>query len=384
MEPFEDILPAEQEAQAAQLIALLRQAYRQEPALSKNDQQNTINRVEERLSRVSENIPLLAEQAQKKAATGGAFLPESQNKLIHQRPLMRVMSTIAAVLVVGVLIGSTVLLLTQYTHLPKGQTTTPGLATPTSTPNSADIKWDGLEMSMKITPGPYFLGELLAVDLSLTNHTHSSLILSGKNDGSEAHPCSSYSLRPKLTGGTSPHYSLYTKPVPFVYACGLVGDGPALVPGRTIVDHFYVLLTSSGEVTLAGVAFFDTLSPLTGHLPTLHIQVAPQVPADRIISLQRQGSEVMAHAPASIHLIGQTYILCQVSSTDRGTPGGYDYWQTLSTHTLQRPACPDMNGWANGQQVTTHWTIILWKYAIGAIGYEVAQGQFTDTITSHT
>lgn len=381
MGPFEDKLPAEQEDQVIPLIALLRQAYRQEPILSESDQQDAIKRVEERLSRASENIPLLVEQAPGKAGTGGAFLPESQNRLIHQRPLTRVMSTIAAVLVVGVLIGSTVLLLTQYTHLPKGRTTTLGLATPTSTPNSVDIKWDGLEMSMKITPGPYFLGELLAVDLSLTNHTHPSLILSGNSDGSDAHPCSSYSLRPKLTGGTSPHYSLYTKPVPFVYNCGVMGYGPALVPGKTIVDHFYVLLTSSGEVTLAGVAVFNTLSPLTGHLPTLHIQVAPQVPAGRMISLQRQGSEVMVRAPSGLHLIGQTYILCQVSSTDRGTPGGYDYWQTLSTHALQRPECPDINGWVNGQQVTTHWTIVLWKYAIGAIGYEVAQGQFTDTLS---
>jgi hypothetical protein len=87
----------------------------------------------------------------------------------------------------------------------------------------------------------------------------------------------------------------------------------------------------------------------------LHIHVASQVPADRMLSLQQQGSEVMVHAPTDVHLVDQTYILYQVSSTDRGTPGRYDYWETLATNTLQRPECPNnSSGWANGQWVTTH------------------------------
>jgi hypothetical protein len=301
---------------------------------------------------------------------------------------MRVMSTLAAVLVVGVLIGGAILLFTQHTHSLAGQASTPSLARPTGTLGSVDVKWNGLEMSMKVTPGPYFLGELLTMDLSLTNHTHPALILQGKDDGSAMHPCSSYALRPEQTGGTSPYYSLYTKPVPFIIDCGLAGDGPALAQGQTITDHFYVLLTSSGDVTLTCAAFVSTpgenSGPLAGHLPALHIQVVPQVPADHMLSLQQQGSAVVVQAPTDVHLVNQTYILCQVSSTDRGTPGGYDYWETLTTNTLQRPECPNISGWANGQRVTTHWATVLWKYAIGAVGYEVGQGQSTDAVTNHS
>lgn len=377
MKPFEDSIPEEQGEMQEALTALLRRAYRQE-SFAESVQRETIRRVGERLANLGESDSLLSEQQLRR--TESAFFPQSQHKVYQYRPLRRVMNTIAVVLVVSILIGSTVLLLAQKMRAPARHPVLSKLASPISATDSVDVKWDGLEMSMHVTPGPYFLGELLAVDLSLTNHTHSPLILSGKNDGSETplSPCSSYSLHPMLTGGTSPYYSLYTKTIHFVYACGVMGDGPAFIPGQTITDHFYTLLTSSGEITLTGVAFFAASSPLTGHLPALHIQVASQVPTDHMLSLQQQGSEVLVRAPTGLRLVGQTDILCQVSSTDRGTPAGYNYWQPLTTHTLQRPTCPDINGWANGQPVNTHWTAILWKYAIGAAGYEVAQGQSTD------
>jgi hypothetical protein len=224
------------------------------------------------------------------------------------------------------------------------------------------------------------LGELLTVDLSLTNHTHPTLTLDGKDDGSEEHLCSSYSLRLEQTGGTSPYYALYTKPVPFMYSCGVQTGRSVLVQGQTIGDHFYVLLTSSGEITLTGTAFFALperdAGPLTGHLPMLRIHVASQAPVDRMLSLQPQGSEVLVHAPTDVHLVARTYILCQLSSTGTITPGGYDYWEKLATNTLRRPNCPNDGGRAmvNGQWVTTHWTLVLWKYAIGAVGYAVVQG----------
>lgn len=405
MKPFEDSIPEEQEGKQERLTTLLRRAYSQEQTLPEREQQEAMLRVEERLTGREERAVSLTEQTPERAA--GSFLLKLQSRSGHQRSVMRVMSALAAVLVVGLLIGSAALLFAQRAHSPAGQTTTPGQARPTSEPSSVDVKWSGLEMSMKITPGPYFLGESVAVDLSLTNHSHLTLRLAGKGGNPEVlpdYPCGYYSLFPEQTGGTSPHYSLYTEPVGLIYSCPAMhipgpDQGTALAPGKTVADHFYMLLTGSGDVTLTGGAYLyvpgmglqeymhpltqppRNFGPLTAHLPTLRIYVAPQVPTDRMLSFQQKGSEVLIHAPAGTQFVEQTYILCKVSSADRGTPDG-DFvsiysWQTLSTHTLQRPACPDISGWSNGQRVTNSWTIVLWKYAIGAVGYEVAQGQST-------
>jgi hypothetical protein len=384
MDPLEDQIATEQEEKHKQLITLLRLAYRQEHRLSKSEQQEAISRVAEQLRKREEEQTLFTEKVSARAAKGLALQPPQRS--LHQRRVMRVIGTAAAVLIVGALIGSAALLvgLSRLASTGTGRAGTPvpssrtGTLIPTS---SIDAKWDGLEMSMVVTPGPYFLGELVSVDLSLTNHTHPALTLWGKNDGSPISPCNSYSLSPEQTGGLSPHYSLYSEPVRFIYSCPDETVGPAFPPGGTITDHFYVLLTSSGDNTLTGVPFFSTpgktSGPLAGHLPALHMYVASQVPADRMLSFQQQGSEVMVHGPANLHLVNQTYILCHVSSSDRGTPGGYNDWQMLSTLTLHRPACPDISGWSNGQRVTNRWTTVLWKYAVGAVGYEVIQGQST-------
>lgn len=382
---------------------LLRQAYRQEQTLPESAQQDAVRRVEERLARGEEGAASFAEWTP--GSAGDVLLRRSRSKLPRQKTLMRALSTIAAVLVVGILIGSAVLLFTRSTRSLAGRTGTLGQSVPTSTPNSVDVKWDGLEMSMKITPGPYFLGEIVAVDLSLTNHRQQTLRLGGTLDGPESSPfpCGSYSLFPTQTGGTSPHYSLYTEPVQFIYSCPAMFDpgpnqGTMLAPEKTVADHFYVLLTGSGDVTLLGEAYLyipgmgiqregQHPGPLTGHLPVLHIHVASQVPADRMLSIQQESSVVRIHAPTGVQLVDQMYILCQSSPTDRGTPGGDPVgnasWHLLSAHTLQRPACLNSSGWVNGQPVSTQWTSVLWKYAIGAVGYEVVQGQSVEPITSH-
>ncbi|HET8911304.1 MAG TPA: hypothetical protein VFN23_07570 [Ktedonobacteraceae bacterium] len=115
-------------------------------------------------------------------------------------------------------------------------------------------------------------------------------------------------------------------------------------------------------------------------MPTLHIYVASQVPADRQFLLQSQGSNVLIYAPTHIQLVARTYLLCKTSPKDRGLPGGDDYWNAFTTNTLQRPACPTTSWWSatDGKEESTHWTSIQWKYAVGAVGYAVAQGESTD------
>jgi hypothetical protein len=219
-------------------------------------------------------------------------------------------------------------------------------------------------MSMRVTSGPYFLGELLAVDLSLTNHTHPTLRMQGWVGSI---PCEDTALYPDQTDGISPYYMLYTKPVPFIYNCPAIGpeNGSLLAPGQTVAAHFYEMLTGSGNVTLTGEASFYLTKtsfqsgpgPLAGHLPMLSIHVMPQIPSDRTLSLQQKDSHVAIQAPAGLQLMSQTYILCQDSS-NQPFPNGYEIWEPLPTHTLSRPTCSEVG----------NPTITIWKYAIGAVG----------------
>lgn len=383
MSPFDDSIPEERGKQSEDLIALLRQAYRQEQKLPENEQKAALARVEERLARSEESELFLAEKAT------GFFVRGPQNRPVPGRWMRRTLSTLAALLVVSALIGGAIWLFAPRMHSQAGTAGTPAangpqLAGPVGTPVAVNVQWDGLTMSMRVTPGPYFLGELLAVDLSLTNQTHSMLTLAGWG---KARACSPSPLYPEQTGGTDPRYALYSKPMPFIISCPAImaGDGPALIPGQTTTTHTYALLTSSGNVTLTGMASFymtktslqGSPGPLTGHLPVIHMHVASQPPTDRVLTLQQSATKATIQAPTGIQLVNRTYILCQDSPHDRW-PGGYDDWEVLSTSTLQRPDCAENSSsiWINGQRTTPQWKVVLWKYAIGAAGYAVAQGQW--------
>lgn len=368
MEPFEDMLPEEQDKEQETFITRLRQAYSQKQIRSLEDQQEAIRRVEQRLTSMAESqMPPIEVTPQLLASS---FLPPSPHKSMRVRPLVRAMSTLTAIIVVSILIGSATLLFTQHAHLSAG---------PVNTPVTVNIQWDGLEISMHVTSGPYFLGELLAVDLSLTNHTHPTLTLAGRG---EFPPCDFFPLMPEQTGGTSPHYALYPEVVPLIYSCPHEGPSPNMNPtlasGQTFTSHSYVLLQSSGTITLTGAAFFyiaargpqgtigwqRSSGPLLGHLPTLHLRIVPQVPADRILTLQQENSAAVIHAPLGIHLLDQTYLICQDAASNPWAAGSGHTWEPLSTNVLHRPDCTG-NGLTPAQ----------WNYAIGAEGYEVAQGQ---------
>ncbi|HET8911303.1 MAG TPA: hypothetical protein VFN23_07565 [Ktedonobacteraceae bacterium] len=246
MKPFEDSIPEEQKEK---LVELLRDAYRQDQMLFEREHQASLARVAERLARLDEDeTPYIVSLP--KSVSGSSWF-DPQSKRVRSKGRMRLISVLAAVLVVGILVSSAALIFTQYVNSPAGLSYTPrpGKLIPMAAP--VVVKRGGLEMSMQVTQGPYFLGELLAVDLSLTNHTHSAIKLfgnddsfkpqQGKSNNSIESPCSSFSLHPEQTGGIGPYYTLYKETVPFVFACSEIGNGPTFVVGQTIVDHFYVL-----------------------------------------------------------------------------------------------------------------------------------------------
>lgn len=363
----EDIHPEEQQEKQKQLIQLLRRAYQQEHVLPREEQEEAIMRVHARLLKEAEKqVQGVAVSGEQETGTRLSRLPGGLRRRGREQSLLNV---VAAILIAGFLMGGSVLLFTQRMHAPASPVGKPTPTKPAQTPGPVHIQWNGLEMSMSIaTPGPYFLGELIAVDLSLTNRSHPPVTLANTlvpcGDGSN--------LFTKQAGGTSPHYTPFSIPEPLVLSCPAMGPGRGVdfASGHTISARTYALLTSSGDVILTGEVAFDvperiTPTPLTGHWPRLSIRVTTDVPANRTLSLQQEGDNVVIHGPTHTQIFDQTYILCQDSDKHPWSSGtAHNYWESLSTNVLHRPDCPGAG--------LTH---ALWKYAVGVAGYEVAQGQ---------
>lgn len=394
MKPFDDALPTEYEEKMQRLITLLRQAYSQEQINAESEQQEAIMRVEERLAKMEEDeaLPTFGRLGQ----IIDLPLPQHRSRLARRRRVARVINALAAALVVGMLLGGAILL---FTHPRTGTVSKSGLSEPTNMPGSM-VKWAGLEMSMHITPGPYFLGELLAVDFSLTNRTHQTLALDGLTTIPEnLNPkiCFGYAFSTEQTGGESPHFTFFTTPILISASCPLATVTEPYVlepvaPGKTVTSHLYEPLTSSGDVTLIGKVLFSIPETgphgvtdwqpgswlLAGHIPTIRIYVSPQAPANRILTLHQEGSEILIDAPAGVQLVDQTYLECRDVSDHIDVAGDNhihgkpsDYWHPLLTKTLLKPACSILGPmFAPG-------TVVQWKYAIGAAGYAIVQGQST-------
>lgn len=366
MKPFDDMLPEEQEAQQKELVALLHQAYHTSLASTDSEREQAIQRVGERLALMTDNAALPEEtlpgqlnveqtSLEEPAAIGGR--PRRGKRAIH------LLNTLAAVLVVSLLIGGSIVLFTNR------QSTTAG---PVGAPTTVQVEASGLKMSMSITPGPYFLSEVLVADMTLTNHTNTTFML---QEGL-CFPA----LRLEQTGGESPHYTLPLHGNVAFLGCN-EREGP-LKPGQTITNQQYELLTSSGQVTLTTTAKFvkdvvikvikpgfgpvdvhgnTPVSNPLGYWPSLQIQVASHIPSDRLFSLHLQGSQVHINAPPVLHLLYQYIVSCDSYNVTIDT--GNWSWEPISTRVLRIPGldCPGN---------------VRWQYAVSAAGYAVVAGKY--------
>src|SRR6185312_1135691 len=113
MKPFDDMLPEEQEAQQKELVALLHQAYHTSLASTASEREQAIQRVGERLALMTNNAALPEEtlpgqlnleqtSLQEPAAFGGR--PRRGKRAIQ------LLNTLAAVLVVSLLVGGSIVL----------------------------------------------------------------------------------------------------------------------------------------------------------------------------------------------------------------------------------------------------------------------------------
>jgi hypothetical protein len=360
MKPFDDMLPEEQEEQHRELITLLHQAYRQSLASTASAQEQAIQRVGERLAMMEDNVALSEETPPGQLRVEQALLREPETvggKPGRRKRAMHLINTLAAVLVVGLLIGGSIALFTN-----RSQSTTAG---PVGTPVTVHVEAGGLEMSLSVTPGPYFLSELILANMSLTNHSHTTFMLRGKE--SLCFPA----LRLSQAGGENPHYTIPLHGEIVDYGC--FGGNSTLEPGQTITNQQYEPLTSSGLVTLSAQAQFlktegEGLTygpgPLDGHWPSLQIQVASHVPSDRLFSLHLKGSQVFVDAPPNLHLVYRFIESCVGDGP--GIDVGSLTWDPISTRILNVPGnivgCPAKD--------------VRWQYAVSAAGYAIVAGKY--------
>lgn len=296
---------------------------------------------------------------QARAEPGAPLSVEAANVVAQEprrRRIYRPRNVLLAIGVIVVLIGVSVIVVGRV--LP--------LAGPLGAPVTMSVTSGGLEMSMSFTAGPYFLSELLEVDMSLTNHTQTTYNLTGTQDFST--PCSS-ALQANLKGSGSPHFYLTKqKSLTFFVVCVTAVGGLPLQPGQTISTRQYLPLISSGQNTLSVQLFFPIGSyptasyPFKNHVLSTTLDVMSQVPGDRkILSLQRNGSEVqvIAQSSAQLQLVAHSLAVCR-DAQGKQKEAGSIYWLPLATRTLQDPGCPGTNE--------------QWIYGVGAAGYAIAAG----------
>jgi len=205
-----------------------------------------------------------------------------------------------------------------------------------------------------VTPGPYFLRELVVVEVSLTNRTDRPVMLAGGKKPDII--CSSSALSAQITAGSDPTYTLPTLPI----ACAQPMFMTTVAPGQTLTLDFFLPVTRSGVVTITmgGMPGIPNVSPLDGHWPSVSLRVDSRVPSNRVISLRSQGAQVNVHAP----LAAQAQLLYLESITCDGYGGGGSRlnWSPLPTAVLSQPACP-----------TAH---KHWEYLVSAPGYAIVTG----------
>jgi hypothetical protein len=371
-----DMLPEEQDPQFEELITLLRQADLNPPLIDPTEHAQIISQARARLfstdfaTSKSEHMPISELSTPN---TLGIKSRRQDKRLIH------VVNMLAAVLVVAALIGSALLIFgpwspSQQNHIGSA----PPIGLVGAPLKVRDVTLDGFERSLKITPGPYFLGELLEVDLSITNHTHTDYWLTP-----EGFPCSL--LRVMIIGGGSPHATDVQRSwngLPKLLECNWpwsASISPMVVQlsvNQTTTIKQYVQLTSSGHITLVAM---DNLrrttnesgrnsTPDTDMVISLHLFVSPLVPSDRQLSLKEQKTLVIISGPPAVRgkLIGEWDTACTQSGRGVIGPGA------ISDVTVIAAPSPCIF------KVTTLTIFdkrLWWAYVVGAPGYDLVSGR---------
>jgi hypothetical protein len=374
MKPFDDSLSEENTPPYQDLTTLLRQIT---PivAVTAEEQSQMLARVRTRLHQTddvsSEDTSSTSENSE------GVLQSSLLRRKVPRRRLSRMRYTlnmIAAVLVVGVLAGASLWLFSsQRTNGLVMSIPTGAPVGSIKAPVTVRSEAGGLEASLQVTSGPYFLSELLDVTATLTNHNNKSIFLKG--GVGTLNFCTVGALTLITRGGGPPFDNLPSNNTPTMTCSSTQME---LTPGKTLIMQGYVPLIKSGQVALTLEANFlnitkdrygdeETTSgtdPLYQHWPVLHMNVAAKIPSDRILLLQKQDSQVIINAPVTVqsHLVDYQAMSCMEDSSNKGSIADVG-WSPLFPSTLTEPEC-----WGSNK----HWT-----YVVGAPGYAIVVGEIS-------
>lgn len=320
----------------------------------------------------------------------GASLPAPARPSAHRRRPAALGQALVAAVVIAALLGSTLLLLRPRVPSPASNPKqTPSIG-PVGTPVKVQSQVGGLEVTMQITPGPYFLSEMLAADLTLTNHSQTTYILEGTWDnpgiGIPDDHCH-LPIKVMMSGGGSPNDTGLEHDLNAALSCYGSDGTTQLLPNQTLTISQYLALTSSGQVTLQMQGAFQRAAlgqdgvihivsatgPLDGHWPSLRISVQAQVPAQRLITLRAQPAQVVVDAPPAARgrLLSLSAYDCVGRNSSQHSGGGY--WIKLQGTVIEKPQC----GYSVTNGTPTYDTFVHWVYVVGAPGYSIVSGTYS-------
>ena len=367
-----DKVPEERKPEYAELIKMLHQAYGKPLRVPSERQAQALARARERLGFTEPESPHVAPLESSPIDFEGVRINEEPEP--HQHGFLRLISLIAAALVVGALIVSSLLVFQVH------QPTTAPLASPIGPVGqpvlAARTAANGFVSTLSVTPGPYFVGEVLEMQFSITNHTPNFYWLGIGSGGFSSWSCAptlSNELPVTMAGGVNDaalrvNLSMFS-------ACGWSGNSSTeLSPNQTASRQGYIVLTASGHIILATKLRLTewgsgaTGDPFVGHWPSVQINVQTRIPSNRLIAGQQSdaGMQVIITAPplARSQLVYTYLVRCIHGQEDEEA-------MKLNTLTLQPPPCPSLPPGVPGPAPGK---FKLWVYVVGAPGYSVVVG----------
>ncbi|MGZ6388444.1 MAG: hypothetical protein ACXWQZ_04195 [Ktedonobacterales bacterium] len=244
----------------------------------------------------------------------------------------------------------------------------PEVLLPTGGPTAQVVAGD-LVLSLRVAPGPYFLSELLAVEMTLANKSQTAYTVQGAPTTNDC----DQTMGITLTGGQAPYYTPLVRGISY---CPLLASS-TLKPGQRWTIVQMLPITGSGYITLSAQSNFLHMEngaddstyvtggdgPFAGRWPAVHLAVTPRISPGRTLTLDRSlPDRVTVTGPqgALAHLYSVYDVTCH---SDQGYTEAPSYtWRPMTSSVLTRAECPGND--------------TVWKYSIGAPGYAITSGAY--------
>jgi hypothetical protein len=234
---------------------------------------------------------------------------------------------------------------------------------------TAQVAAGGLVLSLRVAPGPYFLSELLAVEMTLANNSQTPYTSQGVPTVNDC----AQTIGVTLTGGQAPYYT------PLVRGSGYcpILSSSTLKPGQRWDIVQMLPITASGYITLTAQSNFLHMEkgadggtymtggdgPFAGRWPAVQLAVTPVISPGRTLTLDRSlPDRVTVKGPqgALAHLYSVFDVTCH---SDPGYTEVPSYtWRPKTSNVLTRAECPGND--------------VVWKYSISAPGNAIASGAY--------